>query len=329
MQFGGVAVIAVAVGSGLFVAACTFDLADVVEPATAVGGSSTTSGGGGGAGATSGGGAAAGGSDCGASDAGAPAVEFAEPTLADLVASDYNADDPAFTGDLLELYFNSDLEGLPHKIFRSLRVCPTDRWGTPAEVSELSNDLSSTTPALSPDGLTMFLAYSLDTATKQFDIYVTTRPSRDAVWSTPTVVAELSSPETDRPNWVSVDLLTIGIDSVRSGDNDLFVATRSTMEAAWEPPVAVDTLNTAEYEGDAWLSPDRLTTYFLKVVTGQAGEIYRATRADPQSKWNAPEPVSELNTTANESDPWLSPDGRYVMFTRRLDGKDRLYEAFR
>jgi len=42
-----------------------------------------------------------------------------------------------------------------------------------------------------------------------------------------------------------------------------------------------------------------------------------------------PTAVDELNTSAAESDPWLSPDRRYIMFAVGPDGDRNIYEASR
>ncbi len=43
--------------------------------------------------------------------------------------------------------------------------------------------------------------------------------------------------------------------------------------------------------------------------------------------WSEPEPLTALNTTAEESEPALSPDGRTLVFTLDRPGGDDLYQA--
>src|SRR5690554_405756 len=62
-------------------------------------------------------------------------------------------DDPSATGDLLELYFNR-----ANDIFVSKRSSVNDPWGAPTAVAELNTAGVETTPEVSYDGLTIFLA---------------------------------------------------------------------------------------------------------------------------------------------------------------------------
>ncbi len=58
------------------------------------------------------------------------------------------------------------------------------------------------------------------------------------------------------------------------------------------------------------LSPDGQTLYFASSRRGGAGgnDIYRSTSGG-SGRWNAPEPVSEVNTAGNENFPSVAPDG--------------------
>jgi Tol biopolymer transport system component len=40
-------------------------------------------------------------------------------------------------------------------------------------------------------------------------------------------------------------------------------------------------------------------------------------------------PISELNPAFDESDPWLSADGNYILFTSNRSGDVEIYEAQR
>jgi hypothetical protein len=242
----------------------------------------------------------------------------------------FSDDDPMVRDDLLELYFNSNRDGDPHQIYRATRDCAADPWPTPMMVSNFDLGMESTTPVLSTDAETMYLAYSATASPQDFDIHRAQRPSpNSANWSTPQPVAELNTTATDRPSWLSPDELTLLMDSQRNGDSDIFVAQRSSTGASWGTPVAVTELNTLADEVGAWSSPDGLTLYFRRTVSGMAGEIYRATRASTGDPWSSIELVAELSTAESEDDPWLSPNGRLMLFSRNVDGVSTLHQALR
>ena len=76
------------------------------------------------------------------------------------------------------------------------------------------------------------------------------------------------------------------------------------------------------------LSADGLTLFFSSDRSGGLGaqDAYvteRASRGDP------PTPVTELNTELADSDVWVAPDGRTIVFTRNPDGEDDIFMATR
>lgn len=52
----------------------------------------------------------------------------------------------------------------------------------------------------------------------------------------------------------------------------------------------------------------------------------RATAADPFTNLRE---LAELNSTATDWDPWISEDGRYLMFGSDRSGNHEIYEASR
>src|SRR5215470_307157 len=78
--------------------------------------------------------------------------------ITELNAVGFRDDDPSATGDLLELYFNSDRPGGPglQDMYVSRRARTTDPWGPPALVAELSTADDESNPDVSFDGLTMY-----------------------------------------------------------------------------------------------------------------------------------------------------------------------------
>jgi hypothetical protein len=246
----------------------------------------------------------------------------------DLQALDFPAvrdDDPTATGDLLELYFNRSDD-----IYVVTRASLTSPWTTPAVVAELSSLAAETTPEVSYDGLTMYIASARAGTLGGNDIFVSTRPSRAAVWGTPVHLPELSSPLGDGAA-TTPDGLTMVLDSLRSTTSlDLFITQRAATTADWPVPAALAMVNTsASAEGNPMLSTDRLTLYFDSNRTGN-GEIYIATRANVNAAFALPVRIDELaSPSSNESDPWISPDGRTMLFASDRDGTQRIWQATR
>ena len=57
-------------------------------------------------------------------------------------------------------------------------------------------------------------------------------------------------------------------------------------------------------------------------------DMYVAWRASTADRFSLPTPLTDLNTAADERDPWLSPDGTLFYFTSdRGNGVLQIYEA--
>jgi hypothetical protein len=233
-------------------------------------------------------------------------------------------DDPSATADLLELYFNRSSD-----IYVTKRATTTDAWSMPVAVMELNSGDNETTPEVSYDGLTIYFASNRAGGLGGNDIWMSTRQARTDVWKPPAHVPELSSTAADGAPTLA-DPMIIMIDSDRAGDTalDILVAQRSSPTEAFSPPQLVTQLNTTSSEGNPMLSADQLTVYFDSNRTGD-GELFVATRATVTAAFGMAARIMELSTADAESDPWISPDSRTMLFTSNRDGTQRLWQTTR
>lgn len=252
----------------------------------------------------------------------APLGPWATPVPVDIPA--VGDDDPTATGDLLELYFNRDAD-----IYVTRRASTSDAWDAPVAVTELNTADAETTPEVSYDGLTIYLASARTGGAGGNDIWMATRATRSDLWSTPVHVDELSSAAAEGAA-ASTHPHVITIDSDRAGTTllDLYVATRTNPNDPWGTPVRIDELSTAGSEGNPMMTGDRLTLYFDSDRSGD-GELYVATRPGTTAPFDAPQQITEVSSPAAESDPWISPDGRTLYFTSDRDGTLRLWQTTR
>jgi hypothetical protein len=248
---------------------------------------------------------------------GAPAV------IATLPAG---ADDPTLTDDRLEIYFQ-----LANDIHVARRASVSEAWGPSSVVAELSSATAiENTPEVAGDGLTIYFASTRMPTLGFADIWMATRPSRASAWDAPVRVVELSSAFGDGSATPSGDGLTIVLASLRPDSiSKLFLATRATTGDAWGAPVELQTLASGVGDFAPMLSSDGLTIYFDSQLGG-GGDLYQATRGSPDAAFGPAEPISELNTSAfRDSDPWVSADGRHVVFSSNRGGSNQLWEATR
>jgi Tol biopolymer transport system component len=260
-----------------------------------------------------------------------PLGPFGAPQPVVELNSGAGEDDPTLTGDLLEIYFQSNRNGGlgSGDIWRATRASVVDAWSAPAFVAELSTISVETTPEIALDGLTIWVTSNVAGGP---DIYRSTRATRSDAWSQPVLEAALSSSEDDYHGNISSDGLTIFISSRRGGLNvtDLFYATRPNVGAPWSVPLAIAELNTAFIETEPHSDDAQTLLYFTSDGPGQgATDIWQSTRAMPNGAWGAPSGVDELNTMYNEGDAWLAPDGKTLFMSSDRNGASELFVATR
>lgn len=263
----------------------------------------------------------------------APLGPFRAPELiAELAAPGANDDDPSLTGDLLELYFKSDRPGsLDYDIWRSIRSAADDPWGAAERVAELSSAEYDASPEVSFDGLVLYFSSSRAGGLGGVDLYVSTRSSRSAPWGAPSLVVELSSPGDEWAPAASADHTSVVITRSSPGRSlDLFGASRPSADQPWSAPAPLDSFASEVYEADAHLDAPGTSMLFAAELPGGADrDIYRAERGTPADPFGEPERVDEVSSPAIDEDPWLSPDGRVMVFSSTRTGDQELYWTVR
>jgi len=246
---------------------------------------------------------------------------WSAPTLVRMPSS--AEDDPTLTSDMLEMYFNRS-----NDIYMMTRSSIGAAWSTPVLVTELSSSTAAdTTPEITGDGLMIFLA-SLRTGTEgNNDIWFSTRNSRNDPWSAPVRVPELSTSDDDNCPAITDDGLAI-VWNTPANPEQLYTSTRASKTSTWGAPVELTSLNTTARELAGMMSQDRLTIYFDSSRAGTE-DLWVATRASPTQPFQAPTPITELNTSSSDFDPWVSADGRHMFFASNRDGTTAIYETSR
>jgi hypothetical protein len=271
-----------------------------------------------------------------ASDAATPAVSFGAPELVtELAASGADDEKPTLTADGLELYFLSTRSGGPGSgdVWRSTRAATSAAWGTPELVAEVSTSSQEKSPAVSADGLTLWVASDRSGGKGGLDIWISTRPDRSSAWSTPVPVPTLNSSgdEIPRPTGQRQLVMPLAVrPSSGSGEYQTDFASRDAVDGAWTAPVARPDLDTANTDVDGFLLDDGLTLYFSsdRVKKGDQ-DLFIATRVDVDASFTGFEAISALNSSSDDRDPWLSPDGSELYFSSSRTGNLKIYRATR
>ncbi len=181
---------------------------------------------------------------------------------------------PCISADGLELYFND------WGLWVVRRATVSDPWGEPENGSLININTSNvgSSPDVSSDGLSLFLHSRND-----WDLYVSTRPTRDDFWSEPVnlgpTVNGVNSPKNYCPN-ISADGLLLLFNSDRDGGSggvDLWMTRRTTIDSPWSEPVNLGpTINGDRWEYQPEISADGRSLLFCSTRDYGDYDIYQA-----------------------------------------------------
>ena len=269
-------------------------------------------------------------------DAAVPLGPFSEPHLimglSDPAATDA---DPSMTDDALELYFSSNRAGSAGTdIWLSKRDSTDADWGEAHLVNELNTADNELDPEVSFDGLTIYFNSTNPVAGAQgaFDLFYSTRLTRDDPWSPPHLVPNVNSAESDMGAVMDAAQTTLVFHRTGAHSLDLYMSTRGAPDADWQTPSRLDGLDTDDQEADAWLSADGLTLYFNSNRMGGSGDsdIYRTSRLTASTMLFAlPDELAEVNSPMHEANVALALGGRYLIMSSLRSGDHELWEASR
>ena len=265
-------------------------------------------------------------------DAGQPWTPFGMPTLVPGLRGDADeVQDPSLTFEGLELYFSSPRSDLS-EIWVSRRTVATDPWGPSTLVAELSSPQADEDPSVSVDGLIMY--FTSDRGGDGRRLYASRRRTRDTPWETPTRVDGLGASTVDEAPGLDRGQLYLVFGSQRGTSSypHLFAATRPDASAAWQSAAEITALSSAWQDTDPALFSDGRALLFAsrRLTQGRAADLFQASRPDTSTPFaSSLAPITELNTDYTEEDPWISEDGRHILFTSNRNGRNRIYEAWR
>jgi Tol biopolymer transport system component len=109
---------------------------------------------------------------------------------------------------------------------------------------------------------------------------------------------------------------------------DLYMTTRQSTADPWGPPTALTTLNTPQYDWDPAVYRGGNSIVFASRHLGGLNSLFHATRGSAAESFSAPQEATEFDVLGNAADPWLSDDGKHIVFDSRQN-PSRIYEAFR
>ena len=262
---------------------------------------------------------------------------FSEPiNLESPVNTSYRDSGPSISADGLTLYFHSNRPGgQGWDIWFATRATTDDPWGEPVNLGAPVNtshvDIIS---SLSADGLSLYFTSDRPGGYGDMDLWVTSRASTLEPWSEPVNLGSIvnSNAWDARPS-ISADGLSLYFGSNRekigtaySALEDVYVTTRSTINAPWSVPARLGpTINLGIWNDVSWpcISADGQILFFGSDRPGGMGgvDLWFSRQSTEDGEWSpAVNLGAPINTPYNDRRMSLSPDGRVMYFPSNRSG---------
>ncbi|HET9620554.1 MAG TPA: hypothetical protein VFP84_04235 [Kofleriaceae bacterium] len=151
-------------------------------------------------------------------------------------------------------------------------------------------------------------------------------------FAAPVAVANVSSANRDQGTIV-VDELTIWFGSDRASPTMIYEAKRDTPAGAFHTPVALKNINGTLPVLSPTLTGDGLTLYYTQQAGAAQGDIMVSHRASRDVDFPAGTAVIGVNSTVDDEDPYITPDGSALYFGSSRGSANNaqldMYVAFR
>lgn len=272
-------------------------------------------------------------------DAGAPVDAAAAPTpdaaptlgpfgTPELLEGFEGADDPSFTADDLEIYFDANDQSYIHV---ATRPAPEEPWGEPVPLDAVGEGATGKTPWITPDGLQLYFAAARTDGPGGNDLWWIARPDRTSPWEAARLIPNVNTGMEEYAPSLSSDGLQLLFTRSNSAPSteELWLTRRDSVSAEWQEPESLSINDPRAKDSDPVFSPDGLEVWWVRGVSNTDHDLYFATRATAEEAFAMPTPADVLNSTAWEGDPWLSADGREIVFFSNRTGERLLYRATR
>ena len=200
-------------------------------------------------------------------------------------------------------------------------VTPIGPWSAPTRIAELTQTgTSMDDPTLTAD---MLEIYFNSNRSGNDEIWKATRATTADAWSSIGLVTELNSAARESDPEVAPDGLTIWFASERmggSGADDLYMATRLSRAIPWSTPIRLVPLCSNAADAGSTVGANGTRIIFWSTRSGGAGgaDLYEA--IGNANIWGSPQRIAALSTSANDYDPFFTPDALTVFFDSERPG---------
>lgn len=190
-------------------------------------------------------------------------------------------------------------------------------WTTPQPIEGANTAADEQDPSMSAMQTELYFTSNSGT---QLDLYVMTRPTSNAAWSSPQPLA-FDTASNEQSARLTSDDITLYLASDRDGQmyGDIYVVLRGALDQPWGAPVQLTQVNTTELE--RWMSVcDDLHFVMVRAVLSMnmGEDLYQGVLGG-----GTPTPIAELNTPGFDSGPFLTADCLTLYFASDRDNGQR------
>lgn len=184
------------------------------------------------------------------------------------------------TGNGKAIYFASNRAGMGHDIYFSTRTERDQPWSTPTKIDELSTSNGDWGPAAQTDQLRLVLCSGASPMEEA--LFVSTRASTGATWSTPAKISELDVTNISEcdPWEPRSGVIYYGSDYLNGSDGtfDIYRASRTTSGDPYGNRTSHSVNMPGINDRDPWVSADERTMVFTSDRDLVNFQIYITTR---------------------------------------------------
>lgn len=197
--------------------------------------------------------------------------------VTELNTSDHAEQNCKFLPDGLTLFFYSDRERTLGTLWEAHRASTAEAWAVPTVIPGICDtSASDIASAQSANQLVVVFTSLRSHQTQGYDLFEARRSSSSVSFESPTLIAEVNSPEDDFDPYLSPEGTVLLFHSMRSGNEDIYWARRDTLESHFSAPLPVSEINSTASDVAADLAADGSAIWFASTRDGDE-QIYEAT----------------------------------------------------
>lgn len=204
------------------------------------------------------------------------------------------------------------------------RCDPSKPFAAAVPVANVNSPANDESARLSADELTLYFSSNRGGGAGGADLYMATRTSRDADFSTPTRIVSLASNGNEGGPTPTPDGLGLIFSRSPMGQPSavgLYLATRSSTSADWSQTTPLTTVNGSSDALAPYLTEQGDVLYFVSTRNGNY-DIFVATKQS-DGTFGAVAPVTAVNMAGTiETSPVGSEDGKTLYFNSNRAGGD-------